>query len=161
MPNTAPNATADNPANPTPARPLRGWARWRELEAERAARRHQIVAELLAELGRAPTQLDQIWAQNLAAMVVRAEQLEARGKDAAELRRLVNQTMRTGGLRPAPVEPQKPLSIAEMLAARGYAPPSVPPTNPALEGPDTEALPSAASKAAEEASSFNLKHRSL
>jgi hypothetical protein len=44
--NAIPNAMSDHPAKPAP---LRGWPRWRELQAMRAAQREQIATGLLAE----------------------------------------------------------------------------------------------------------------
>jgi len=64
--------------------------RARRLKAD-AARRDEIAAGLLADLQRPPNMTDRVWAGNVAAQVWRAEQLEAIGKDATELRRLINQ----------------------------------------------------------------------
>jgi hypothetical protein len=55
-----------------------------------AERREEIAAGLLADLRRVPSMRDQIWASNVAALVLLAEQAEARGEDSAELRRQVN-----------------------------------------------------------------------
>ncbi|WGD55085.1 hypothetical protein QA641_15010 [Bradyrhizobium sp. CB1650] len=53
------------------------------------ARRREIADGLLADLHRVPSMRDQIWAANTAALVLLAEQAEARGEDSAELRRQV------------------------------------------------------------------------
>lgn len=73
-----------------------------------AARRQEIATGLLADLNRPANTTDRIWAQNLAVLVWRAEQLEEIGKDTTELRRLINQSMRAGGQKPAPPAPAKP-----------------------------------------------------
>jgi len=73
-----------------------------------AARRQEIATGLLADLNRQVNTTDRIWAQNLAVLVWRAEELEAIGGDTTELRRLINQSMRAGGQKPAPPAPVKP-----------------------------------------------------
>jgi hypothetical protein len=99
----------------------------RQLKAD-ARRRQKIAAGLLADLNRPVNTTDQVWAQHVAALVWRAEQMEAAGMDSTELRRLVNQSMRAGGQKPAPPKPQKPdplRAIDEHLArqrAAGVAP---------------------------------------
>jgi hypothetical protein len=48
---------------------------------------------LLTDLNRRANTTDKIWAQNLAVLVWRAEQIEAIGRDTTELRRLIDQSM--------------------------------------------------------------------
>jgi hypothetical protein len=79
----------------------------RRLKAD-ARRRQEIANGLLADLGRPVNTTDEVWAANLASMVVRAELLEAAGMDSSELRQRINQGMRTAGRKLAPAGPQKP-----------------------------------------------------
>jgi hypothetical protein len=95
----------------------------RQLASQAEAERAALTADILAGLGRTATTIDMIAASNLAALYVRANKLEAAGRDATEIRRQINQALRTTGFRPAKVEPPKQPSIAELLAAKGYAPP--------------------------------------
>jgi hypothetical protein len=129
----------------------RGWARQRELARESEAERSALTAAILAGLGRQATTIDMIAASNLAALYVRANKLDAAGRDATEIRRQINQALRTTGFRPAKAEPPKQPSIAEQLAARGYAPPvartdKAAPETLADETHNTE-VPSASSEA--------------
>lgn len=98
----------------------RGLVRMRQLASERLAQRQAIAAQILSELGRAPTTLDKIAANNLAALHVRADQLEAMGKNADAVRQQITQAQRASGFKPEPAatKPQRQ-SIREMLAARG------------------------------------------
>jgi|GEM_PF-3441393 len=88
----------------------------KQLRAD-AARREAIATGLLADLGRPTNTFDRVWAQHLAVLVWRAERMEAIGQDTTELRRLINQSMRAGGQKPAPPAPAKPAEDfhAEML----------------------------------------------
>ncbi|WP_441260827.1 hypothetical protein AB7008_43040 [Bradyrhizobium sp. 521_C7_N1_3] len=104
MPNVMPNAPTDHPTKPAP---LRGWSRWKELQAMRAAQREQIAAGLLAGLGREPGEADRVAAKTIAAMQVEAERLETLGKSALEQRRIVAQLLRQSGFKPAPPGPAK------------------------------------------------------
>ncbi|MCP3397820.1 MULTISPECIES: hypothetical protein [unclassified Bradyrhizobium] len=95
----------------------------RRLKAD-AAHRDEIATGLLTDLNRPANTTDRIWAQNLAVLVWRAEQIEAIGGDTTELRRLINQSMRAGGQKPAPPAPAKTSpgpSAAERIAAIGAA----------------------------------------
>jgi hypothetical protein len=80
----------------------------RELAAEADAKRIELTAALLSDLGRTPTALDRIAAEAIAATSVRAEMLRRAGRDDSEERRLLAQQMRTSGFRPSPAEPAKP-----------------------------------------------------
>jgi len=101
----------------------RGAARMKELAQESARERIALAADLLADLGRPPTAADRIAVETIAATAIRARQLRAFGRNDAEERRLLAQLIRASGLKPAPIEPPKPPTLAEQLAARGYSPP--------------------------------------
>jgi hypothetical protein len=103
-------------------------AAWQE-EAQRQA----IVADILAGLGRPATVVDRIAADNLASFHIKARRLEAQGKSSVEVRRVLNQAMRASGPKPAEPEAPRPMSIQEMLAARGFTPPAAPTASAALE----------------------------
>lgn len=83
-----------------------------------AARRQELAAGLLADLGRPTNTTDEIWADNMAAMVWRAEYLEAAGIDSTELRQRINQGMRTAGRKLAPAAPQRPDDKVARIKAR-------------------------------------------
>src|SRR5215831_5977678 len=102
-----------------------GRARMKEIAREDAEKRQRLVADLLAGLGRAPTALDKLTIENLAAAHVRADRLRSVGRSDLEERRLIIQQQRALGMKPAPAEPVKRPTLAEMLAARGYTPPVV------------------------------------
>jgi hypothetical protein len=137
---------SNHPASKTALR--RGYARMIELAQQNKAKRDALAAELLGGLGRPPSAIDRVAAENLASMVVQADRLEAHGKDASELRRQINQAMRTSGFKPAMAEPPKQPSIAELLAARGYAPPSA---RSGAEAPEQQETETRTSEAASEA----------
>src|SRR5258705_3831789 len=103
---------------PSPAVRARGLARMKEIASEDAVTRHRLVAELLEGLGRAPTAVDRVTVETLAATVVRADRLRSAGRSDLEERRLVVQLQRAIGLRPAPAEPAKEPTYQEKLAAR-------------------------------------------
>ncbi|WP_439400161.1 hypothetical protein ACRQ5Q_41950 (plasmid) [Bradyrhizobium sp. PMVTL-01] len=104
MPNVMLNTPSDHPTKPAPRR---DWSRWKELLAMRAAQREQIVAGLLAGLGREPGEADRVAANTIAAMQGEAERLETLGKSALEQRRIVAQLLRQSGFKPAPTTPAK------------------------------------------------------
>lgn len=114
MPNVMPNAPTDHSTKPAP---LRGWSRWKELQAMRASQRERIAAGLLAGLGREPTEADRVAASTIAAMQVEAERLESMGKSALEERKLAAQLLRQTGFKPAPAAPAKsaPPSLEDWL----------------------------------------------
>ena len=112
------------------AAPFKLDGRTREGKARKAAdaRRREIADGLLSDLRRVPSMRDRIWAGNTAALVFLAEQAEARGEDSAELRRQVNQAFKPSA-RPAPPAPAKQSTdIRDLLAERGYRPPTEVPT---------------------------------
>jgi hypothetical protein len=92
-----------------------------QLAAEYAAERQALTVDLLAGLGRAPTAVDRIAAENLAAMHVRAHRLEAQGRDATEERRQITQMMRAAGFKPTKAAVQPRLSPSEKFAAMDAA----------------------------------------
>jgi hypothetical protein len=100
----SPNTTIAPDGN----RLARGRARMREIAREDETKRQQLVAELLAELGRPAGAVDRITAKTLAATVVRADRLRMTGRSDIEERRLIVQLQRALGLRPAPAAVQKP-----------------------------------------------------
>jgi hypothetical protein len=85
-----------------------GLVRMRQLASERLAERQAITAQILSDLGRPATTLDRIAANNLAALHVRANQLEAMGKNADTVRQQITQAQRASGFKPQPVDAQKP-----------------------------------------------------
>lgn len=95
-----------------------------ELAVAAEADRAKLEAAILAEIGRTPSTLDQIAAETLSASVIRARRLRAVGKSDAEERKTILQAVRATGLRSAAPTAPAPLSIAEQLALRGYAPPA-------------------------------------
>ena len=106
----------------------RGRARMRELAQQSAAERDKLAAEILAGLGRAPSAIDRIAAANLAALHVRANRIEASGRDASAIRKQIIQATRATGFKPQPAASQKPAplkAIDDHLArqrAAGVAP---------------------------------------
>jgi hypothetical protein len=84
-------------------------------------KREKLAGELIAGLGRVPTAIDLVAAVNLAALFVRADQLEAAGRNADEIRRQINQAIRATGLRPAKAEPPPRKTFVEKLAEREAA----------------------------------------
>ncbi len=101
----------------------RGAARMRELATEDRAKREALEEELSAGLGRTPAAIDKLTINAIAATQVRALRLRQAGRSDLEERRLLTQLLRTSGLRPAPASAPAPLTIAQRLAAAGYAPP--------------------------------------
>jgi hypothetical protein len=129
---TSSNSTTTND------RSSRGWRRMRELRAEAEAERDALAAELLVGLGRPVTAVDRIAAETLAAAHVKAERLEASGRDATEERRLVAQLMRTSGFRPAKASEHKPdptAALREHITRRYPQPPSRPTVADAPDAP--------------------------
>ncbi len=102
----------------------RGAARMRELATEDRAKREALEEELSAGLGRTPAAIDKLTINAIAATQVRALRLRQAGRSDLEERRLLTQLLRTSGLRPAPASAPAPLTIAQQLAAAGYAPPT-------------------------------------
>jgi hypothetical protein len=104
------------------SRPLRGWSRMRQLRQQEQAQREALAADLLAGLGRPATAFDKVAIGNLASLHVRANRLEANGRDSSDIRRLITRTMRAFGMTlGAPAAP--PVSIEAALKARGHRPP--------------------------------------
>lgn len=100
----------------TNTRPLsRGRRRMQELAVENAAKRQEIATRILAELGRPPLAVDVIAAENLAALHVKADQIEAAGRNAAGIRKMIIQAQRAS-FKPSPPTPAKPESLEEYLA---------------------------------------------
>lgn len=93
----------------------RGWARMRELDAQDAAERQALEAELLACLGRDPGAIDRIAVETLVASVIRARRLRLAGKNDTEERRIILQSIRATGIKPAPAELPEPPSPYAML----------------------------------------------
>jgi hypothetical protein len=108
--------------NDKPAR-RRGWARVKQLTTENQVETSKLTAELLASLGRSPTPVDIIAAETLAASAIRARRLRSVGKNDGEERARIIQLIRATGMRPAPAAAPAPMTIAQRLAAAGYAPP--------------------------------------
>jgi hypothetical protein len=97
----------------------RGWARSRELDAQDAADRLALEAELYASLGRTPVAIDKIAVETLVASVVRARRLRAAGKSDAEERKTILQAIRATGIRPPPAGAVTPPTLASQLSALG------------------------------------------
>lgn len=95
----------------------------KELAPVYEAERRALEQRILAAVGGTPDALVEIAAEALSSAVIGARRRRATGKSDAELLKLVAQLTRASGLRPAPAAPAAPLSIADQLAARGYAPP--------------------------------------
>jgi hypothetical protein len=70
-----------------PTTGAKGEKRMREIARENQLHIDQIVADLLANLGRPATIVDQLGAETLAATVVRARRLRSQGKNDAKERR--------------------------------------------------------------------------
>jgi hypothetical protein len=119
----------------------------RELRAEAAREREALTVEILASLGRVPSAIDRIAAANLAALHVRANRIEASGRDASAIRQQITQAVRATGFKPQPAAAQKPRTIQEMLAERGIKPPSASPATPEPEQRRDEARFSEAANA--------------
>jgi phosphotransferase system HPr-like phosphotransfer protein len=78
----------------------------RELRLEAAAERETLTAEILASLGRPASAIDRIAAANLAARHIRANRIEASGRDASAVRQQITQAVRATGFRPQPAAKQ-------------------------------------------------------
>jgi hypothetical protein len=95
-----------------------GKRRMKQLASLAATERDVLVAEILADLGRAPSALDKIAAESIAAAVLRARDLRAQGRDDLEQQKMIAQLLRATGLRPDKKAPPAPLTMEQMLAAR-------------------------------------------
>jgi hypothetical protein len=102
----------------------RGAKRMRELAIGYESTRLTLEANILGEIGRTPTTLDRIAAEALASAVVGARRKRATGQHDSEQLKLVAQLMRASGLRPGPASAAPPPTIQQLLAQRGYSPPS-------------------------------------
>jgi hypothetical protein len=102
----------------------RGQKRMLELAVIAEAERVKLESAILAEIGRPASTLDKIAAETLSASVVRARRLRALGKSDSEERKTILQAVRATGLRSAAPTAPAPPTIAELLAQRGYSPPS-------------------------------------
>jgi hypothetical protein len=122
LPDSTKSQIADDPKRRTGAYGKAGQVRMiavsRQLEAERKA----LAASLLSGLGRPVTMVDEIAAETLSSAIVRARRLREIGKSDAEMLKLVVQASRAFNLKPQPPAPP-PMTLAQQLAARGYAPP--------------------------------------
>jgi hypothetical protein len=94
-----------------------------ELAAQAEQERKAPAADILAGLGRPANAIDRVAAENLAALNIRANKLEAAGKDATEVRRQINQALRTTGFRPQKIEPakQQPYNFKAAIEAAAAA----------------------------------------
>jgi hypothetical protein len=94
----------------------RGWRRYRELRAKDDADRKAIAAGIIGELGRRATVVEQVAAENLAALIVWARTLERRGQHAAaaKVRQQVTQAQRATNFKPAPPAPAKPQATSPL-----------------------------------------------
>ncbi|MGJ5082728.1 hypothetical protein [Bradyrhizobium sp. HKCCYLS3013] len=90
----------------------------KEITLETEAARQHVEADLLASLGRAPTPLDRIAAEQISAAVVRGRRLRASGRDDTGQRQQIAQLMRASGFKPAPpastANKPKPTSIHDL-----------------------------------------------
>ncbi len=102
----------------------RGGKRMRELAVGYESTRLALEANILSEMGRAPLTLDRVAAEALSSAVIGARRKRAAGQHDFEQLKLVAQLMRASGLRPGPASAAPPLTIAQQLALRGYAPPT-------------------------------------
>ena len=103
----------------------RGGKRMRELAVGYKSTRLALEANILSEMGRAPLTLDRVAAEALSSAVIGARRKRAAGQHNSEQLKLVAQLMRApSGLRPGPASAAPPLTIAQQLALRGYAPPT-------------------------------------
>jgi hypothetical protein len=126
----------------------RGRQRMRELVVESEVERQAVADGLANDLGRTPSTAETLLIETTAAQVVEARKLRRLGKSSEMQDRLVYRGLSKLGIKPAP---SKQLSIAEQLAARGYAPPVTQTDKAAPETPDDEPhlteAPSASSEA--------------
>jgi hypothetical protein len=102
----------------------RGGRRMRELATVYESSRLELEADILREIGRAPTTLDRVAVEALSSAVIGARRKRAAGQHDSEQLKLVAQLMRASGLRPGPASAPTPLTIAQQLALRGYQPPA-------------------------------------
>lgn len=115
----------------SPSRKARGKKRMGELAASNEAVRAQLEADILEEIGGGtPRVLHRVAAEAMAAAIVSGRKLRAKGQSDADAVRQIAQIARAFNLKPAPVAPAAPLSLADQLAARGYQPPAGPITDP-------------------------------
>jgi hypothetical protein len=137
--------TATSDSSEAPKRGMigaRGATRMRQIAVEAEAERAALAAELVAGLGRPPSAIDQIAVEVLSSTTVRARRQRKLGKSDREDARILVQAVRAFGIRPAPAAPPRQLTIAEQLAARGYAPPKqnvMPAAEPDDDDDDEEA----------------------
>jgi hypothetical protein len=103
----------------------RGWRRVRQLQLAAERELEELKAGLIGCLGREPTAVDTVAIEALAAATVSARKARARGKSDREDLRLMAQLLRATGLKPPPPTAAAPPTIAERLAQRGYAPPTL------------------------------------
>jgi hypothetical protein len=103
MDSMSPDATT----TPDDGRLARGRARMRQLTKQYAIEHETLTAEILASLGRPASAIDRIAAANLAALHIRANRIEAAGRDASAIRQQITQAVRATGFKPQPAAPQK------------------------------------------------------
>jgi hypothetical protein len=94
----------------------RGWARMHEIRAEDEAKRQQLVAELVAGLGRHASALDRITIETLATTCIRADRLRSSGRADFAERKLILQLQRGLGLKPAAPAAPRAETMDEYLA---------------------------------------------
>jgi hypothetical protein len=119
----------------------RGQRRMRELAAEAEVERAALAAELVAGLGRPASAIDKIAVEVLSSTTVRARRLRLLGRSDREDQKILVQAVRAFGIRPKLPSPPAPLTLAQQLAARGYAPPPAgnrTPVEPDDNGDDDE-----------------------
>jgi hypothetical protein len=114
----------------------RGSKRMRELAPIYEADRVKLEKSILSAVGGDPDALTQIAAEALSSAVIGARRRRSAGKSDAEMLKLIAQLTRASGLRPSPAAAPAPMSMADMLAARGYTPPVL--TSPTSEAVDDE-----------------------
>lgn len=98
----------------------RGWRRMRELRQQDNAARQEIIAGLVADLGRPATMRDQLAIEQIASLTVWARILERRGKftEAAKTRDQITRTQRTNNIRPEKPAPAPRKSFREKIEER-------------------------------------------
>jgi hypothetical protein len=119
-------------------RKARGKRRMRQLAQSNEAVRAQLEADILDEIGGGtPSVLHRVAAEAMAAAIVAGRKMRAKGQSDADAVRQIAQIARAFGLKPAPNAPAAPLTIADQLRLRGYAPPA-PASSPTTDTDDED-----------------------
>lgn len=102
----------------------RGRARMKQLAEQDTAKARAIATRIISELGRVPSQLDELAAMHIARLFVRAERLEEAGRNSSAVRQSINQAMRASGFRPDKPTQKKPTEDFRSEMLRLATPPA-------------------------------------